>query len=148
VEVIAKKEGLDIRLEPLQSNLSGFLYRHQNQAIIGANSLQARARQRFTIAHELGHFLLHEDEQLHVDRSPYFRLRSDLASQGVDSAEIEANRFAAELLMPRAMVDSDLKAPDPVDVLDDEFVARLARRYGVSTQAMTLRLNNLGYVEQ
>lgn len=148
VEAIAQKEGLQIRLEPLQSNLSGFLYRHQNQAILGANSLQARVRQRFTIAHELGHFLLHDHEQLHIDRSPYFRLRSELASQGVDPTEIEANSFAAALLMPGSMVSSDLAAMVTSDVLDDDSLAKLSRKYGVSTQAMVLRLTNLGYVEQ
>lgn len=147
IEVVAKREGLDIRLEPLETNLSGFLYREGARAVIGANSLQARVRQRFTVAHELGHYFLHEGERLHVDRAAHFRLRSALASQGIDTSEIEANRFAAELLMPRAMVDADMKAAHALDVLDDEFLTKLSRKYGVSSQAMVLRLTNLGYVE-
>lgn len=132
----------------LDSNLFGFLYRQGSRAIIGANSLQARVRQRFTIARELGHYFLHETEQLHFDRATHFRLRSALAAQGTDISEVEANRFAAELLMPRTIVDADMKAAHALDVLDDEFLTRLSRRYGVSSQAMVLRLTNLGYVEQ
>jgi Zn-dependent peptidase ImmA (M78 family) len=100
------------------------------------------------MAHELGHYFLHEEEQLHFDRAVHFRLRSDLASQGVDVAEIEANRFAAELLMPRPMVDADMKAAEVVDLLDEAFLTTLSRKFGVSSQAMVLRLTNLGYVEQ
>jgi Zn-dependent peptidase ImmA (M78 family) len=148
IEAIAQSEGLDIRLQPLESNLSGFLYRQDSKAVIGANSLQAAVRQRFTIAHELGHYFLHDEEQLHVDRAAHFRLRSNLASQGVDTGEIEANRFAAELLMPKAMVEADMQGATGVDVLDEDFVSKVARRYGVSSQAMVLRLTNLGYVEQ
>ncbi len=148
IEVVARREGLDIRLEPLDSNLSGFLYREGSNAIIGANSLQARVRQRFTIAHELGHYFLHEGEQLHFDRAVHFRLRSTLAATGTDTSEVEANRFAAELLMPRTMIDADMNAAKALDVLDDEFLSKLSRRFGVSSQAMVLRLTNLGYVEQ
>ena len=50
--------------------------------------------------------------------------------------------------MPRTMIDADMKAANALDVLDDEFLAKLTRRFGVSNQAMVLRLTNLGYVEQ
>jgi Zn-dependent peptidase ImmA (M78 family) len=148
IERIAREEGLQIRLEPQDSRISGFLFRQNDRAIIGINSSQARVRQRFTIAHELGHFFLHEDASFHVDRSAHFRLRSDLSSQGIDVTEIEANNFAAELLMPRHMIDADMRKEANLDILDDSFIDNLARRYGVSAQAMTLRLTNLGYVEQ
>ena len=148
VELVAQREGLVIRLQALDSSLSGFLLRQPGGAIIGVNSFHPRVRQRFTIAHEIGHFLLHEDEGLHLDRAAHFRLRSDLASQGTDSAEIEANGFAAEILIPGSILQREMLRAEALDVLDDDFLMKLGRRFGVSTQAMMLRLTNLGYVDQ
>jgi Zn-dependent peptidase ImmA (M78 family) len=101
-------------------------------------------RQRFTIAHEIGHLLLHEHDQVHVDRGFRVRLRSDISSQGTDRDEMEANRFAAELLMPLKMLQADVQSLE-FDLTDDDALWALAKRYGVSTQAMTYRLNTFGY---
>ncbi len=148
IETIAKKYGLQVRLQPLESNLSGFLYRDGKNSLIGVNSHNARVRQRFTIAHELGHFLLHQGDSLHVDRAVFAKLRSDLSSQGVDEEEIEANLFAAELLMPRELIARDLENADIVDILEEEFLLGMSKNYDVSLQALVLRLNNLGYIDQ
>jgi Zn-dependent peptidase ImmA (M78 family) len=147
VDRIAKRQGLMLRAEPLESTLSGFLYRAGDRAVVGTNSLQPQVRQRFTVAHELGHFMLHELEELHVDRQVHFKLRSKLSSQGTDDDEIEANLFAAEILMPRGMIASDVRRLGAIDVIDDKITA-LAQRYRVSVQAMTLRLRDLGYIER
>ena len=148
VESIAEKHGLMIDFQPLQSDLSGFLFHDEQHAVIGVNSSHPKVRQRFTIAHELGHFFLHQSDPLHVDRAVHAKFRNDLSKQGTDLDEIEANLFAAELLMPRMMVAQDLHQIDVVDILDDGFFNELARRYNVSTQALLLRLMNLGYIEQ
>lgn len=148
VELLAQQVGLTIRLQALDSSLSGFLWRRPSGAIIGVNSFHPRVRQRFTVAHEIGHYLLHDDEGLHVDRAAHFRLRSDLASQGTDPSEIEANGFAAEILIPRSLVEREMRRAKSVDVLDDDFLGNLARKFGVSNQAMMLRLTNLGYIDQ
>jgi Zn-dependent peptidase ImmA (M78 family) len=147
VDRIAKRQGLLLRAEPLESSLSGFLYRAGDRAVVGTNSLQPQVRQRFTVAHELGHFMLHEVEELHVDRQVHFKLRSKLSSQGTDDDEIEANLFAAEILMPRDMIANDVRRLGAIDVIDDKINA-LAQRYRVSVQAMTLRLRDLGYIER
>jgi len=148
IELLARNHGLEVLFQPLESDLSGFLYRKEGRAIIGVNSHHATVRQRFTIAHELGHYLLHNQEGVHVDRAVFARLRDSVASQGTDSDEIEANVFAAELLMPRAFIDADLKTMDvgKVDIVEDGAVGNLAGRYAVSGQAMLLRLRNLGYI--
>jgi Zn-dependent peptidase ImmA (M78 family) len=65
---------------------------------------------------------------------------------GVDDDEREANLFAASLLMPRRFLEQDLEAEDYVNLLDDDFLSDLARKYGVSTQALVNRLKNLGYI--
>ena len=61
----------------------------------------------------------------------------------VDDGEIEANQFAAELLMPVEFLERDIrKIPD--ELAFDEAIRRLAAQYEVSAQAMTIRLSSLG----
>jgi Zn-dependent peptidase ImmA (M78 family) len=148
VEKIAKAHGARIFYQSLEDDMSGFLYRDKTQAVIGVNTHHASARQNFTTAHELGHLLLHEQEQLHIDHSFRVRLRDDVSSQGIDEAEREANFFAASPLMPKEFLEADLAAEDDVDLLDDDFLRNLARKYGVSTQALVNRLKNLGYIQE
>jgi Zn-dependent peptidase ImmA (M78 family) len=148
VEQLAKAHGARIFYQALEDDMSGFLYRDKEQVVIGVNTHHAPVRQNFTTAHEFGHLLLHEQEQLHVDRAFRVRLRDDVSSQGIDDAEREANFFAASLLMPRDFIKNDLASEDDVDLLDDEFLRNLARKYGVSTQALVNRLKNLGYIQE
>jgi Zn-dependent peptidase ImmA (M78 family) len=74
-------------------------------------------------------------------------MRNKASSAGTDLEELEANLFAAELLMPISLLEKDLEKIDVVDLEDEAIVAKLAARYKVSTQAMTFRLANLGYLE-
>lgn len=143
VERLAKRLGAEVRYEPLDGDLSGMLFREEGRTIIGVNALHSKSRQRFTIAHELGHLQLHEGYGIHVDhRFPIRRKRDERSSQGLDLDEIEANGFAAELLMPTEMLERDLDDTDP-DYEDDELARRLADRYRVSLQAMAIRLGKL-----
>ena len=91
VSQIAKAKGARIFVDSLQGDLSGFLYRDKDKVVIGVNSHHAKARMNFTIAHELGHLLLHDQEPLHVDHDFRVRLRDDESSKGTDEAEREAN---------------------------------------------------------
>ncbi len=150
IERLARRLGAEVRYEPLEGDLSGMLFLEEGgRAIIGVNALHPKSRQRFTIAHELGHLRLHECSGIHVDRKFPIRLRDERSSQAVDYEEIEANGFAAELLMPAAMLEADLDgyATDFVDYDDDDLIRHLADKYKVSTQAMAFRLLNLGYQE-
>lgn len=117
------------------------LVRGHGQTVIGVNSLHHPNRQRFTIAHELGHLLLHKDE-VHIDRSFRVNRRDEVSSLAVDPDEIEANRFAAELLMPYNLVMADLLECE-IDLEDEDEIRRLAKKYEVSLQAMTHRIINL-----
>jgi Zn-dependent peptidase ImmA (M78 family) len=85
---------------------------------------------------------------MHIDREFRVRLRDDVSSQGTDDAEREANLFAASLLMPKQFLAKDLGEAEYIDILDDAFLRGLARRYGVSTQALVNRLKNLGYIRE
>lgn len=149
VERLARHAGAEVRYEPLDGELSGMLFQEGDRAIVGVNALHSKSRQRFTIAHELGHLQLHDRSGIHIDHKFRVRLRGERSSQAVDPEEIEANRFAAELLMPAAMIDADLDklVDDTVDYDDEDLVRQLAERYEVSTQAMAFRLINLGYQE-
>ena len=155
VDQIAKKIGADIHYEPADDDLSGFLFRDRGQRriIIGVNSNHHPNRQRFTVAHEIGHFLLHEYEGFHFDgKDQGFQVkrRDDKSSKGTDTEEIEANLFASELLMPARFLEVDLSKVSAVDLLDEnnlDSFTELATRYAVSTQALTFRLAKLGYVQ-
>src|ERR1039457_3470177 len=79
------------------------------------------------------------------DRS-IVKLRSKVSSSGEDQEEVEANRFAAELLMPGELLAKDLETLLLTDFLDERRMQQLAKRYAVSVQAMTNRLISLGYL--
>jgi Zn-dependent peptidase ImmA (M78 family) len=149
VEKLARLLGVRVVREPTDDELSGFLYRDRGQraAIIGVNANHPPNRQNFTVAHELGHFLLHEGDKVHVDRGFQIKLRADSSSRGVDIEERESNLFAAELLMPASFLKTDLTKVNALRLDVDDVVTELASKYEVSTQAMTFRLANLGYIK-
>jgi Zn-dependent peptidase ImmA (M78 family) len=60
--------------------------------------------------------------------------------------EIEANRFAAELLMSESFLKKDLEGLKSIDFLDDEHISELAKKYDVSKQSLLIRLVTLGYI--
>ena len=148
---IAESLGIEVKTESVDKDLSGFLFREpkSGRAVIGVNSNHHKNRQTFTIAHELGHYLLHEAETVHLDSksSGYtLQLRSPASATGENINEREANLFAAELLMPARLLEKELRNKD-LDLLEDESVLRaLAKKCRVSVQALTIRLTNLGYI--
>lgn len=135
-----------VNYEPYDGDdMSGVAYRQSNgQRIIGVNSLHGTNRQRFTIAHELGHLILHGNDELHVDERFPIGFRDEVSSLAVSDKEIEANQFAAELLMPAEWVLRDVRARHIDFEDDDDAIDELAEKYGVSTRAMTIRLSALG----
>lgn len=144
VERIIKGLGVRIEYAPLDGELSGLAFIRDGVSIIGVNSLHAPNRQRFTLAHELGHTQLHRAEleaAVHVDKGS---LRRDtISSEGIDPVEVEANAFASEFLMPQHLLEAVL-AGKIVDLEDDETIASLAKRFRVSEAAMRYRLQPRG----
>lgn len=150
LEHITKQRRIPVYRQTIpDSDISGFLIRRGTDILIGVNDTHSMQRQRFTLAHEIGHILLHKPnvESVHVDRGFEVRFRDERSSLGVDVEEREANLFAAELLMPRHFIAKDIANISQVDLVDDKFISRLARRYRVSNQALLFRLANLGYVK-
>ncbi|MDD5437738.1 MAG: ImmA/IrrE family metallo-endopeptidase [Patescibacteria group bacterium] len=92
-------------------------------------------RKTFTIAHEMGHFILHDEK----NQETFYR--KDLIFVGKEDKpqEQEANCFAASLLMPKGTILRYLKITKNVELLADFF--------GVSYSAMSLRLKNLGFFD-
>jgi len=140
---IIKENGIHLVFEKMDDSDSGFLLIEQGRPTIAINALHHPNRQRFTAAHECGHYFLHRDggeNQLFVDQS--FQ-RDARASTGTNEQEIQANNFAAQLLMPESfLLNAVMQRP-----LSDLDIALLALKFEVSEQAMTLRLVKLGIVE-
>ena len=142
VERIVKARGIILQYAPLADELSGMAFIRDGVRIIGVNSLHHPNRQRFTIAHELAHHELHADQlrdEVHVDKAFRVMMRDDIAAQGTDLKEIQANAFASELLMPLSLL-MDLVEPAGLDLDDDDRIEALARRLRVSTSALRYRL--------
>jgi Zn-dependent peptidase ImmA (M78 family) len=144
VEKIIKAKKIVLQHAPLDDDLSGMAYIKDGIGIIGLNALHHPNRQRFSAAHELAHHELHNEHirnEVHVDRAFKVLRRDDLAAQGVDPREIEANAFAAELLMPQIFL-AELIDPAGLDLEDEAKVNSLAKRFKVSSAALRFRLTN------
>lgn len=139
VEHIAHLIGVNVMYEPIldgKPNLSGmFQYDKQNMPTCFVRSGDSYTRRRFTLAHELGHFLLaHQSTE-----GQLFRDDNDTLSGSRENwQETEANQFAAELLMPEFRIHSLIRNTS-------QTLGSLAQTFGVSENAMTRRLRNLGY---
>ena len=136
IEDVAGLLGLRISRAP-STEFSGLLLRKDGKALIGVNSSEAPVRQRFTIAHEIGHFVLHPQKDAFVD------FRKTLISVGArEPRERHADMFAAAILMPRRALLKDFRKLAG-DVDPDGITKMLSRRYSVSEDAMRFRLMNL-----
>ena len=145
LEELVKHLGL-LMAANLGDEISGVLVVKEGAGIIGYNRDQARVRQRFTIAHEMGHFILHHAAQnLFIDRSATSVFHRDQSSSTGDRAlEVQANQFAAALLMPSDFIAEELRNAYFRD--DEEMISALAQKFVVSEHAMSLRLSRLGHV--
>lgn len=142
VDKIAKAMGVQLKFSPLDEELSGMVFIKDGTPIIGVNSLHHPNRQRFTIAHELGHLMMHRDilsSEVHVDKQFRVLMRDAAAAAGTDTIEIEANKFAAELLLPAFLID-DLLTTSTFDIDDQEPLDKLAKKFRVSKQTLEYRI--------
>ena len=146
VERIAQTLGLNVIRQQFQEDLSAVLVKSGNASTIGINSKHPRARQRFSIAHELGHYWLDHPGDMFVDKTTATVLfRDGRSGDGTSLHEMEANRFAAALLMPpHFLIESFMERSGTFGVT--EMVASLAKQYEVSQQAMKIRLSSLGLI--
>jgi Zn-dependent peptidase ImmA (M78 family) len=147
VEKVAKSLGALIRFQPFDEELSGMIFIKEGVAIIGVNALHHPNRQRFTLAHEIGHLVMHRDiisTEVHVDREFAVLMRDATSATGQNKIEREANRFAAALLVPRNLLEKELKAK-PFDIDGQSPLDELAKKFRVSKQMMEFRITNLPF---
>ncbi len=129
-EFFAKQVGLTVERKDLGLQ-SGYF--DSDKRLIVVNNQEVEERQRFTIAHELGHFCLNHGSSYRDTATPgWFRKVNS-------THETEANKFAAELLMPAIAVKI------LIDVRKIRDAVELRQAFGVSSQALHWRLKSLGY---
>lgn len=131
VDPLAIAQAMGLRVERCALDHSGHYSYNDGNPLIQFNADEPVVRQRFTLAHEIGHHV-HGDLDAPRDTSEQFNASSR------DPREVAANRFAAALLMPAAIV-KHLVLEKNVTSLQ-----ALAKTFGVSTAAMEFRLKNIG----
>ncbi|WP_405330783.1 ImmA/IrrE family metallo-endopeptidase [Leeuwenhoekiella sp. LLG6367-2.1] len=151
VKEIIKNLNITIKEDYFEDDLSGALVIRQGSAKMVINSTNSPVRRRFTMAHELGHFILHVDtdsngNDIFVDNAlVMFRKGGGRLSNIENRREREANAFAANLLMPKSFVQKAFRtAMEKFPYFsDDEIIGHLAKEFEVSESAMTFRAMNL-----
>lgn len=136
LSAIAKALGVTVKAATLLPGISGEI-RPDSAApgkfVVRVNRHDIPERQRFTVAHELGHFLLHRDQiGRGIEDDVLFRSRLS------DWREAEANRIAADMLMPEQLVNEAYKQAKSIGV--EDIAAYLAGQFEVSEAAMKIRL--------
>ncbi|KKT98453.1 MAG: hypothetical protein UX35_C0009G0005 [Microgenomates group bacterium GW2011_GWA1_46_15] len=142
IEKIANMLGFKVVLFDFPDNISGVIRIVNNIKVIGVNVNHPNVRQRFTIAHEIGHYLSGHENFSHKEKT--FVDNVDKNNRYFDPQwrqEEEADEFAAELLMPNFLLKKDMSE----NHLD---VSALAIKYNVSEQSMWIQLINHKLVYQ
>lgn len=137
IDLIGICNSLEIKVKEVDfdDDLSGMLAK--NTIYISSNIHENR--KRFTLAHELGHYLIHKKKD---NSYKGVRFRSEFISSKEKNEEREANLFASLLLMPTHYLNEELKNNTEIS---EEFIFQLAKKYKVSSIAMTIRLEKMGY---
>ena len=134
-ELLEERFQLDVDLSPLPEAVDGLCVSVGARALILVGSGKPSSRQRFTLAHELAHYLVDDLDPLYVDERGV-RARS--------VAEMRANAFAAHLLMPEPGVRAAIEGTAD----DAERAVRVALTFGTSVSAAAYQLGNLGLLPE
>jgi len=152
VEAIIKYIDIKYEIKPnfKKIKVTGSISVNNGEPYIWVNPMKntTKERKRFTLAHELGHFMLHiaplndfstfqeiEDENISFNRDDNW-----------DYKEMEANNFAAQLLMPAKLVEEEVRLlmDNNLNIKKEDLITNLANKFTVSLQAMEYRLKKLG----
>lgn len=139
---IANENDIKVYEGDLDKKISGAIRykKEENEFEILVNKNDIKTRQRFTIAHELGHYFLHQDflksEEIHIDTM--YRAVSNNGSEieAEREREKEVDYFAGALLMNKTLLEKMYK--------ENNTIKELAEIFNVSISAMTVRLDVLG----
>jgi|SRR6185369_10454208 len=152
---IARHLGVEVHEQTFEDPVSGVLLVRGQERHIMVNRAHHPNRQRFSIAHELGHLVLHhqEGDQLFVDThmrvyqrigTAYSRAYKEAGAATTPLQEKQANQFASALLMPKIALTA---AAGQRDLWDEGDVSALAADFAVSEQAMAIRLRDLDLLD-
>jgi Zn-dependent peptidase ImmA (M78 family)/transcriptional regulator with XRE-family HTH domain len=130
-ELLEERFHLDVDLSPLPEAVDGLCVSLGDRVLVLVGSRKPSSRQRFTLAHELAHYLVDDLGPFHVD---------ELGVRARSLAEMRANAFAAHLLMPETGVRAAVEGVDD----DAERAVRVALSFGASVSAAAYQLGNLG----
>ncbi|MEV0590864.1 helix-turn-helix domain-containing protein [Nonomuraea cavernae] len=130
--------GVDVRIVRLPDGFDGLGWADEHCRLMVVNTSRVPARQRFTIAHELGHLLAGDDQGLHLDANLHD------AGHRKRPTEMRANAFAAEFLLPEAL----LRAEAARLTWSEESFARLACRLWVTPVNLAWRLLGLELIDR
>jgi hypothetical protein len=136
LSAIATALGVKVIATTLPSGISGEIRpdpESPGEFVIKVNRNDPARRQRFTVAHEIGHYLLHRNE-IGDGITDDVLYRSALS----DRREAQANRMAADLLMPQKLIDEWMDRARSLKV--DNVIGFLADKFNVSEAAMKIRL--------
>jgi Zn-dependent peptidase ImmA (M78 family) len=134
--------GATLIIEPLK-NSDGKIIRGNSKTLIKVNSeIPYEEKKRFTIAHEVGHLLLHDklDLEVHNENSNtlnWFKSVENQAKKGIQ--EWEANDFASELLMPEELIIKETRG----EYFSPELIKKLSIRFKTSLTSVIYRLARL-----
>lgn len=138
-ELVEDSFGVDVIVQDLPCD--GLAWNEVGCRLILIGTSAVPTRQRFSIAHELGHILAHDDQKIHVDQDvmdPTDRRKP---------SEMRANAFAAAFLMPEDAVRAAVgNCAVSGDTLSDADFASLVMQFAVSPSALAYRLSNLGLI--
>lgn len=135
---LARRLGLVVKSATLDPGISGEIKKYSDADagyIIRVNRHESKARQRFTLAHEIAHYLLHKDQIGDgIEDDVLYRALSN-------TVEAQANRLAADIIMPWYVVKNLLKQYEDFSL--EEKIEKIAGDLGVSTTAMEIRLDQV-----
>lgn len=122
-------------------DISGMLKKENGKITIYVNSSEPTMRKRFTVAHELGHYFLNhlEENDQTIHRKTDFFSRND--------KELEANAFAAALLMDQYKIKDVYNKLDYIGVPLDKIISKISSIFRVSRAAVNIRLRELGLLD-
>lgn len=140
---LANRMNIDVYQQFFDDNISGFIEQTGNSAIIHVNKLHSPNRKRFTIAHEIGHFVLHllgnNNDNDAFDTEELVHERVLFRDNAENEREQQANLFAASLLMNKDLLNQAIEK-------NGIRIGLLSELFEVSTTAMRFRLMNLDLV--
>ncbi|MDR2341507.1 MAG: ImmA/IrrE family metallo-endopeptidase [Campylobacteraceae bacterium] len=133
--IVKKMFKLDLEETDLGKETSGFLEKINDKWTIFVNSRESDYRKRFTVVHELAHYIKHRDNCPLKKDQIFFR------DENTNSIEREANEFAANLLMPKEMFEK---------YIDEGYdtISSLADKFQLSTSAVRYRAFKLGFISE